>query len=230
MNRQGALEAFYELLSELSRRVGGPRTLSACTGRDVWPEHGLYLFLEAGELRDDAVTPRVVRVGTHALTATSRTRLWDRLRAHRGTHSGRNAGGGNHRGSIFRLHVGTALLARDGWWPEAVETWGHGTSAPREVRENEVELERAVSVHIGAMQLLWVNVPDRYERAAIERGAIALLSNRTRVAVDGPSLEWLGRYADRDAVRESGLWNVNHVDDAPDAAWLAAFKHAVART
>ncbi len=54
---------------------------------------------------------RVVRVGTHAVTTTSRTTLWNRLSQHRGV---AKTGGGNHRGSIFRLIVGTALKRRDG--------------------------------------------------------------------------------------------------------------------
>jgi hypothetical protein len=163
------------------------------------------------------VTPRVTRVGTHALTATSRTRLWNRLAQHRGSVGGSSPGGGNHRGSVFRLHVGTALIARDGW-PEGTESWGRGSSASREVRDIEVQLEQAVSRYIGQMPVLWLEVPDREARGALERGLIALLSNARRESVDPPTDRWLGRFADRDAIRRSGLWNVNHVDEEPSDA------------
>jgi len=215
VGRNEALDELYVLLGQRAGQVGGPRLLAECTARDGWPTHGVYFLFEPGEVREDGVTPRVVRVGSHALTATSKTKLWDRLRTHRGRVGGRNPGGGNHRGSIFRLHVGTALVNRDGEWPAAAATWGEGSSAPRETRDREADLERAVSHHIGAMAILWVAVPDRLDRAVIERGFIALLSNRSREAVDPPSDDWLGNYADRAAVRESGLWNVNHVDDEP---------------
>lgn len=66
-------------------------------------------------------------------------------------------GGGNHRGSIFRLHVGTALLGI-GLCPEAAATWGQGGSATPEVRRIEYPLEQAVSDHIGAMPFLWLAV------------------------------------------------------------------------
>ena len=114
MNVQQELERFYDLADELARRTGGPYLLGACTGREGWPQRGVYLVFEPGEYRADGHTPRVVRVGTHALKRGSQRRLWQRLRQHRGN----NDGGGNHRGSVFRKHVGAALLARDGPLPE----------------------------------------------------------------------------------------------------------------
>lgn len=69
---------FYALLDMLANRLGGTRHLSTCTGRDIWPSHGVYFFFEPGELRIDG-KPRVVRVGTHGLRSTSRTTLWKRL-------------------------------------------------------------------------------------------------------------------------------------------------------
>ena len=70
------LRRLYRLLDELERRLGGKRTLAECHGRIDWPRRGVYFFFEAGEIRTDSGTgPRVVRVGTHALTAKSRTTL-----------------------------------------------------------------------------------------------------------------------------------------------------------
>lgn len=214
-DRRAALDDLYVLLAELQHRHGGYHRLEDANGRMGWPTHGVYFFFEPGEYREDRETLRVTRVGTHALTATSQTTLWDRLRQHRGNVSGKHPGAGNHRGSIFRLHVGTALIHRDGW-PEAAPTWGKGSSAPREVRDREVPLEQAVSTYIGPMPFLWLDVPQRDMRDAIERGCIALLSNYDRPAVDAPSAEWLGRLADRPAISRSGLWNVRHVDARPE--------------
>ena len=217
--RRQALDDFYSLLSDLRQKQGGYRFLRTADGRMGWPQQGVYFFFEPGEVREDGTTLRVTRVGTHALIETSRTTLWDRLRQHRGNVGGRNPGGGNHRGSIFRLHVGTALISRDGW-PEAAATWGDGSSAPREVRAREVALERAASEYIGAMPFLWLGVQDRNARASLELGAISLLSNLDREPVDPPSPAWLGHHADREAVKRSGLWNVQHVDAPPNPAVL----------
>lgn len=224
VDRARLLDGLYLAIGRLREHIGGSRRLESCDARSGWPTHGLYLFFEEGEVRADGVTPRVTRVGTHALTATSRTTLWQRLATHRGTVGGRSPGGGNHRGSIFRLHVGTALIERDRW-TDGVEAWGKGGTAPRDVRAGEVPLERAVSAVIGQMPLLWVPVEDRHDRQLIERDLIAALStaNPDCEPIDPPSTSWLGRWAGRDAIRRSGLWNVMHVDDQPTGDGVGRF-------
>jgi hypothetical protein len=120
--RADDLVRFYELLGVLEQKLGGKRTLATCSGWQDWPHRGVYFFFEPGETRSDSgIGPRVVRVGTHALKPQSATTLWKRLSQHRGT---ARSGGGNHRGSIFRLLVGEALLRRD--HPEALSSWGRG--------------------------------------------------------------------------------------------------------
>lgn len=106
--RQHDITAFYDLLDDLAARMGGARKLGECSGRMNWPERGVYFFFEPDEMHGSRA--RVVRIGTHALTSSSRTTLWKRLSQHRGTVS---PVGGNHRGSIFRLLVGEALMRRD---------------------------------------------------------------------------------------------------------------------
>jgi hypothetical protein len=213
LSRRSELDDFYSILGELRERVGGYRRLAECDGRIKWPRCGVYYFFEDGELRDDGKSLRVIRVGTHALTATSRTSLWIRLAQHRGNEKGRNAGGGNHRGSIFRLLIGDALLRAGRFDDAAMPSWGMGNSASREVRDGEVALERAVSEHIRSMPLLWIGVEDRESRAFIEQNSIALRSNYERDPIDSASDSWLGRQSSRKEVRESGLWNVRHVGD-----------------
>jgi hypothetical protein len=87
------------------------------------------------------------------------------------------------------------------------------------VRTIEQELERAVSTYIGAMPVLCLAVPDRAQRRVIESNAIALLSCRAG-GVDRASQGWLGRNAANAQVQTSALWNVNHVDDVYDCAFL----------
>jgi hypothetical protein len=217
-------------MSWLSVRLGQAKRLADCSGRSHWPARGVYFFREPGEYR--RLVPdmsRIVRVGTHAVSAGSKSKLWGRLRAHRG---GQDLGG-NHRGSIFRLHVGAALLARDKHVIGELPTWSVGQSAPREIRDQEVEHERRVSQHIGNMSVLWVNVPDEpgpaSQRSFIERNAIALLSNKLS-PFDTPSDTWLGRHSVRAEIRQSGLWNLNYVRDPVDTAFLDVLEDAVATT
>jgi hypothetical protein len=222
-DRADDLDRFYGLLSRLGRAVGGVRTLGGCDGRLGWPLRGVYFFFEPGETRRDGM-PRVTRVGTHALTTTSQSSLWGRLAQHRGTVGGRHGGGGNHRGSIFRRHVGAALLARDGDpSATAAATWGTGSSAGRETVAAEYAHELAVSAYLRALPFLWLAVDDpagrTSHRGVIERGSIGLLSGRVNPLADRPSPGWLGLHAAAE-IRTSGLWNVNHVDERYDPAVL----------
>src|SRR5688572_24943155 len=128
---------------------------------------------------------RIVRAGTHALTASSRTTLWKRLSQHKGQ---QKSGGGNHRGSIFRLLVGSALL-KTGF--ASCTTWGVGNMASREVRLLEEPLEQEVSRIVRAMPFIWVAVDDAPGPASlrgyVERNSIALLSNFAREPLDKAS-------------------------------------------
>ena len=191
-----------------------------------WPQRGVYFFREPGEIRTDTGDgPRIVRVGTHALKSGAGTRLWRRLYQHRGL---ARSGGGKHRGSIFRLIVGTALIERDG---HKVRTWGIGNSAPREITQEEVPLERAVSKIIGEMPSLWLAINDepgpKSLRGYIERNAIALLSNFGKAPLDPPSGNWLGQFCNRERVKASGLWNQRHVDEQYDPAFLDTLERLI---
>jgi hypothetical protein len=223
------LKRFYSILDALEHNIGGAKTLAACKGRMNWPKRGVYFFREPGEMRSDTGTgPSIVRVGTHALKAGGSTILWGRLSTHRGQV---RSGGGNHRGSIFRLIVGTALIGRDG---HEFPTWGEGISAAKEITTAEVKLECAVSEVIGKMPFLWLSITDEPGpeslRGKIERNSIALLSNFQKTPLDPASPHWLGHHCDRERVRASGLWNQNHVDENYDLEFLDDLERLVAQT
>ena len=177
VSRRTDLVRFYGILETLRSRLGGERCLQDCTARSGWPEQGVYFFCEPTERRADAKQLRVVRVGTHAVSMGSRTRLWTRLRQHRGRLGGSFPGGGNHRASIFRGHVGAALLIRDGYDVAVHEAWPRTGQTPQTTRGLENPLERDVSAHIGRMPFLWVSVPGlasaTNDRRRIESHAVA---------------------------------------------------------
>jgi len=232
MSRREDLDRFYELLHELEDRVGGTKLLTDPHANRDLPQRGVYFFFEPGEYREDGRTPRVVRVGTHAVSEGSRTTLWNRLSQHRGQLRG---GGGNHRGSIFRLHVGTALINRGLADAAPGVQWGSPRRpAAEELRQAERRIEEMVSQYIRSMPFLWVAVEDppgrNSDRKVIEANAIGLLSNLGRPPIDPPSPNWLGRWADREAVRESGLWNVDHVDEGYDPAFLDLLERYIKAT
>jgi hypothetical protein len=219
--RNAHLDEFYRLLNRIAASEEGPRQLAACTARDGWPRSGVYFFFEDGETRADG-TSRVVRVGTHALHLGGKTKLWGRLRQHRGRIGGRNPGGGNHRASIFRGHVGTALIQRDGLPDGLLKSWVSSHRDPGWAQAED-QLEREVSRHIRSMPFLWLAVPTKpdgsSDRGVIERNSIALLSCLAG-GPDQPSARWVGHYASSGKVRYSGLWNSNHVNENYDPAFL----------
>ncbi len=180
---------------------------------------GLFLF-RGREFREDATTHRIVRVGTHAVSANARTTLWNRLHTHRGA----SVGGGNHRGSIFRKRVGEALLQVRSHSPEIAISWGIDNSAPKSTRVAEFSLERDVSTVIGLMPFLWLEVNDTpgaaSDRAYLERNCIALLRYFQKEPIDKPSERSLGLHSPQETIRKSGLWNTNHVDDGYTPAFL----------
>jgi hypothetical protein len=224
------------LLDRLGQRVGGPRTLATLSKYRDWPSRGVYFFFEPLEFRADSGTgPRVVRIGSHALNPRSRSSLRQRLGQHRGS----LGGGGNHRGSIFRLLVGQALLARGGL-PDT-PSWGvkptaAAAAAVLAIERNtllgaELPVERAVSAHIATLPFLWLAVDDdprsHSRRGFIESNAISLLSNYGRRVLDPPSSAWLGLASDRVLVSGSGLWHQPHVDETYDPAFLSILESVI---
>ena len=202
------LDRFYRSIAKLEYVNGRKRLLSNCNGQQQWPRKGVYFFYEPGEDRSNASEPRIVRVGTHGVSIGSKATLWNRLRTHKGTKKGY----GNHRSSIFRLHVGAAIARNN---PAlAVASWGVDESANGLIREKELELEKAVSQKIGKMSILWLAIDDEAgpgsDRAYIERNAIGLLVGRAG-PLDTPSSDWLGLYSPDERISNSGLWNLDFI-------------------
>ena len=223
MTRAADTCRFYDILAELEQRLGGKRTLATCSKASGWPQRGVYFFFEPGELRSvSGDGPRVVRIGTHGLKDGANSTLWGRLSQHRGSAKSR---GGNHRGSIFRLLVGVAICQKDRRPPPA--SWGVGAHpgvaavelgiSRAAVLAAEHSLEVDVSAVIGAMPFLWLDVDDpacpASDRGVIECNSIGLVSAIGNSVADPMSSDWLGRFSDRAAVRDSGLWNVRCVSD-----------------
>ncbi|AKU08284.1 hypothetical protein [Haloferax gibbonsii] len=233
MERKRDINRLYQLLKKLEETVGGKQKLKDCTGYMDWPDRGVYIFFAPDEYRESGDQLRVTRIGTHAVSEGSSTSLWNRLRTHRGAMRGTYEGGGNHRGSVFRKRVGEAFVEREDLHDEYPH-WGEGSSAKRERRLSELEMEQRVSDYLRDLPFLWLNVDDEpsadSQRAYIERNMIALLSNYQREAVDARSDDWLGKHSRSEKIRESGLWNVNHVDEKYDPVFLDELSQAIDHT
>jgi len=224
-NRFEDIKSFYDILNRCKKMLG-LKLLSDSNGYMSWPQRGVYFFFEEGEFRSDTGSGmRVTRIGTHALKNNSKTTLWKRLSQHKGVVKSK---GGNHRGSIFRLLLGDAIIKRDSL---IFPNWSIGSSASKEIRDSELELERLVSTYIGNMPFICLPIndspgPDSF-RNYIEGQSIALISNYRKEALDNPSNQWLGQYSTREKVSNSGLWNQMHVNKHHDNNFIATFDNYV---
>lgn len=137
---------------------------------------------------------RIVRVGTH----TGEGRLPKRLKLHYG---------GRTRRSVFRRHVGNALVSA------GLAEGMPGDAAPFGSNQISSVLEEAVSKRFAqTFSFSVIGIDDKDDRLRLESGLIASLAS-------GPygvsSEHWLGRHSPVEAIRVSGLWNKNHVDGIP---------------
>lgn len=178
-----------------------PRHDYSCE-REALPSDGIYLFFERGEtaVLSGAVSERIVRVGTHREDG----RLPARIRQHYGRV---RSLGGNKNGSVFRRHLGGALLARDRSGDPRIEGWARqgGRSYP------DIE-ERVSRTMRDAFTFVCFRVDVRIERMELERGLIALLAQRP---IARPSAAWLGHHALASEIRSAGLWNTQHCRAEP---------------
>lgn len=239
MSRTDDLIRLYRIFDMLEASSGGKRFLAQLAPSGSWPRRGVYFFFEPGEIRAGSGHGlRLVRVGTHALGVGARSTLHQRLRQHAGKSSG---SGGNHRGSIFRLLVGEALIARGDCPP--CPSWGVkgdiGKAAEMlsvqraALAAAEAPVEAAVSNYVGRLPFLWLPIDDEPGpeslRGFIERNAIALASGLHEPVIDPPSPSWLGFRSGRDKVRRSGLWNQRHVDENYVPGFLDVLETAIER-
>jgi hypothetical protein len=239
MTKIDDITRLYRIFDTLEAALGGKHFLSKLAPSGSFPGRGVYFFFEPGELRTGSGSgSRLVRVGTHALGTGARSTLHQRLRQHAGKSSGV---GGNHRGSIFRLLVGDALIRR-GVCPPC-PSWGEqgdiGKAAAvlgmerAALRAAEAPIEAAVSQYLGQMPVLWLPVEDEpgpeSQRGFIERNVIALLSSFHKPVIDPPSPSWLGLDSSRPKVQQSGLWNQRHVDENYVPGFLDVLEMAVGR-
>jgi hypothetical protein len=174
LRRRQAISRTYQLFAKMAATQGLHR-LRDLLNQEL-PKQGVYFFFDDAEPTQFSRTvPRLVRVGTHGISAGSTASLRTRLRTHLGTKSGT----GNHRASVFRLHVGRAIIERDRL-QELYPDWGKGQAAPKAVTEQEASLERVVSEYISNLRVLFIPIADAAGigsmRAFIERQFIAMYS------------------------------------------------------
>lgn len=214
--RTKMLKATYAILDRL-RDSPAYRPFEMCKGSDDWPNAGVYVYYDPAQKRVlEPPHPKIVRIGTHGVSDGSISTLWQRLKAHKGDLNGL----GNHRTSIFRLHIGTALIAANRL---QCPSWGSTARPSPDELEAEKEIERAVSEYIGRLHISVLPIIDeaskRSDRAYVEQNLIAIMSGLP-CPIECASESWLGYRCENPAVVRSSLWNVNHTEENFDPGFL----------
>lgn len=159
---------------------------------------------------------RMVRIGTHR----EDDRFRSRIRQHYGNvHSL----GGNKNGSVFRKHLGGALLRKSNPEDSRLTYW------LTQDGPTFAAVEEMVSVKLrNDFTFSCVRVEQKEERRALEKGLIALLA---QYPLDRPSANWLGNYAANEKIRQSGLWNTQNIEaEALTPEQCARFESLVGST
>jgi hypothetical protein len=205
------VRALYAHIGE-ARRQGRTFLLGDLSARSL-PEKGVYIFLDPAETSAWSNGPRIVRIGTHAVSEGSKSSLRTRLR----NHLGPAHGVGSHRGSIFRLHVGRAMLEAEGRNGAEVLTWGVGQQSPKPVPDNEIAHERRVTDYLQRLEVFVFDIDDPPSKTSLR--ALAETQLIGLMTADGLPLEpasagWLGLRSPMAPIRETGLWNIRDVGAA----------------
>jgi len=157
------------------------------------PLNGIYFFYEEGEKIQigSQVKDRIVRVGTHR----EQDRFPDRIFNHYN---------GNKNSSVFRKHLGGAIIRRKNPADSRLERWLKQDAPTFD------DVEVLVNAQIREQfSFRCIRVDNKEERLDLEKRLIATLS---RCSQCKPSENWLGKFAASRKIQVSGLWNDQYVN------------------
>ena len=165
------------------------------------PLNGIYILFEKGEIAHDG--DRIVRIGTHTGDRQLRSRIYQHFENE------------NKNRSIFRKNIGRCLLNKQ--HPSYLTTWELDTTSRAEKakfahlvdKDFEKNFEKEISKYIqDNFSFVIIQANTKQERMYFESRLIGTVSN---CADCQPSANWLGLNSPIIKIRESGLWQVQHL-------------------
>jgi hypothetical protein len=186
------------------------------------PRNGIYFFYEEGECgghRADA--PRIVRVGTHR-DGNFRSRISEHFLLNERKMAFTEDQQRPHDRSIFRCHIGRALLNRSRDPYLSVWEMDFTTRRTRDAKRHLRDIGKEATIEQEVTRILRNNFPFRFIAIAdqvqrmgnqgLERALIGTLAGCRQCR---PSNNWLGHHHPKVEIRESGLWLIQHLKAAP---------------
>ncbi len=181
-----------------------PRFHAGYNPQDI-PRNGLYFLFERDAFAHGG--ERIVRVGTH----TGDGNLPKRLKEHLYTK--------NKDRSVFRKHIGRSILAQRN--DPFLEMWEIDltTRKAREEHSSKIDMQRLAEVEQEVSDYMNINfsfvvlkVEDKTARLTAEAGLLSAIAACTDCCACS---KWLGLHHSNPAIRESGLWNIQGLNDTP---------------
>lgn len=166
------------------------------------PANGIYVLFEQGEVAHGC--DRIVRIGTHDSDGLLGARLEEHFVKE------------NKDRSVFRKNIGRALLNAE--HDPFLRQWNidrtSKASRAKPLAEADIrrlqQVERRVSTRIQTcFSFIVIPTPFGFDRHQLEAGLIALVAGCSDCR---PSTAWLGLHSPNERIRESGLWQVQHLD------------------
>lgn len=187
------------------------------------PTNGIYFFYERGEISGhNSEKQRIVRVGTHR-DGNFRSRIAQHFLLDERKMAFTKDQPPPHDRSVFRKHIGRALLnrARDPY----LSVWGKIDFTTPKIRNTkghlrdiskEVAIEQVVTQTLRQeFSLSYIEIQDEAQRMGSQGLERALIGTLARCPQCRPSAHWLGRYHPDPRISTSGIWLVHHLRAAP---------------
>jgi hypothetical protein len=172
------------------------------------PRNGLYVLFEAGEHGHGG--DRIVRIGTHRGDGELPSRMQQHFIK------------GNKDRSIFRKHIGRALLQQASdpyvteWDRDRTSRAARRLYGDEPTQSARQRVERAVTEYLQErFSFVVLSVDDERDRGALEAKMISTVSWCTQCQ---SSPTWLGLQSPKTRIRESGLWLINELYKEPLSA------------
>ena len=190
-----------QICTELHELLKLGRRFTFQLGYNDIPLNGIYILFEKGEVAHNG--DRIVRIGTHIGDNQLRSRIYQHFENE------------NKNRSIFRKNIGRCLLNKQD--PTYLATWELDTTSRVEKamfahlinNDFEKKLEKEISQYIqDNFSFVIIQADTKQERLYFESRLIGTVSNCSNCQ---PSANWLGLNSPIIKIRESGLWQVQHL-------------------
>ena len=182
------------------------------------PDNGIYFFYENGELWGHGSNkPRIVRVGTHR-DGNFKSRIGEHFLLNESKMNFDITKPAPHERSIFRKNIGRALLnkAKDDYLKVWKTDFTSKENRNKFAHIRDIIKEKAIESDI--TRILRENFSFRFivlkdQKSRMGSGGLEshLIGTVASCKLCKPSLYWLGNYSPKAQIRESGLWQVQHL-------------------